>query len=302
MNTKQNKIAYLLSAITIFFWSSAYVGIRAVMDVVTPFELCFLRLFIASICLIILSFFKKPRLPEKKDMLLAASTGVVLFGNFLFINFGAKTVTSGEIGFILNTSPVIVALLAFFFLKEKITKGHMIGLVCCLIGVAMIAFNGSSGLSLNRGVLLISLASLTYSIFFVLQKPLLKKYTPLEVTSYSMWIATILMGFVGFSGFSTFQSISLPDKAIVIYLGVCPSIVAFLCWSMVLSKINVSLAATFLYLVPFVSLTIGFIALGELPSLNSFIGGLIACVGVIIANRKPKTKMTEIINENKSAA
>jgi drug/metabolite transporter (DMT)-like permease len=63
-------------------------------------------------------------------------------------------------------------------------------------------------------------------------------------------------------------------------------VVAFLCWSAALSKVEVSKASTFLYIIPVITIVIGYIWLHELPPLKSVFGGIIAILGVIIANIK----------------
>ncbi|MFC1532494.1 DMT family transporter [Thermodesulfobacteriota bacterium] len=135
-------------------------------------------------------------------------------------------------------------------------------------------------------LLFILLASITYSAFFILHKPLLKRYSPLEVTSYAIWIATVLMLPFGISVFKAILLVSIYSTIAAIYIGIFPTVIAFLCWSAALSKIEVSKASIFLYIIPVITIVIGYIWLHELPPLKSFFGGIIAIIGVIIANMK----------------
>ena len=212
--------------------------------------------------------------------------GFLLFINMIVLNYGALTIIAGEISFILNTSPLFTALLAYFFLKESISIRFVIGLSVCFIGVSLISLNFSTGFSFKPGILFVLLASMTYSAFFILQKPFLKRYSPLEITSYAIWIATVLMLPFGISVFKAIASVSVKSTAAVIYLGIFPTVIAFLCWSAAISRIEVSKASSFLYIVPVITIIIGYIWLHEIPPLKSFFGGIIAIVGVIIANRK----------------
>lgn len=279
-------MTYLFIVLSIVFFASAFVGIRATLNEYNPIELALFRFMIASITLVIVALIKKIRVPSKKDMPLILLIGFILFLNFIVLNYGALTITAGEISFILNTSPLFTALLAYIFLKESISIQIIIGLFFSFIGVTIISLNTYSGFSLKPGILFIILASITWAIYLILQKPLLNSYRPIEVTIYTIWIATTLMLPFGLSVFQAIHSSSMQSTIAVIYLGIFPTVVALLCWSAVLSRIDVSRASIFLYVVPVITIIIGFIWLRELPSLISFIGGIITIAGVIIANIK----------------
>lgn len=90
----------------------------------------------------------------------------------------------------------------------------------------------------------------------------------------------------GYSLLETVQSAQMETTIAVVYLGVFPGAVAYLCWAGVLSQMNSSKASLFLYLVPMVTLIIGYLWLKELPVLLSIIGGVLAFAGVAIGNLK----------------
>ncbi len=279
-------MTYVLISLSIIFWASSFVGIRATLQEYTPIELAVLRFMVASAFFLLLAFLKKIKIPAKKDGIHIILMGVLLFINLIVLNYGALTIQAGEISFILNTSPLFTALLAYLFLKESISIKFLIGLICCFLGVTLISLNVPSGFTYKPGIIFVLLASITYSSFFILQKPLLRRYSPLEITSYSIWIATVLMMPFGTSVFKTITSVSINSTVVVIYLGIFPTVISFLCWSVVLSKIDVSRAAVFLYIIPVITIAIAYIWLHEIPSLKSLFGGMIIITGVIITNMK----------------
>jgi drug/metabolite transporter (DMT)-like permease len=69
-----------------------------------------------------------------------------------------------------------------------------------------------------------------------------------------------------------------------IYLGIGPSMIAYATYSVMLSKFPASRASNFLYSVPPISTLLGFLWLGEVPTLFAIIGGIMALVGVITVN------------------
>jgi drug/metabolite transporter (DMT)-like permease len=76
----------------------------------------------------------------------------------------------------------------------------------------------------------------------------------------------------------------------IIYIGIA-TVIAHMCWSDILSKIEASKAAVFLYTVPVMTIIIGFLWLREPSSLVSCLGGAIILGGVILSN--PKTAGTK---------
>jgi len=155
-----------------------------------------------------------------------------------------------------------------------------------LLGVGMIAFGeGEGGLSADVGSLFVFIAAISTSIYFVVQKPLLVKYSSLEVVTYAIWFGTLAMlpGLVGIRG--EIESASISSTMAVVYLGVFPAVVAYVAWSYILSRMPASRAATFLYVVPVLSILLGFVLINEMPTIVSLVGGGVVLSGVFVVNR-----------------
>ena len=174
-------------------------------------------------------------------------------------------------------------MLAWLFLDETISVRFLIGLFCCFLGVAIIAFQNSIGFSLNIGIGFVLFAAIMNAIYFISQKPLLKKYNPLQVISHAFWIATLMMLPFGSNVIDVVPVATIDSTIAIVYIGIA-SLVANLCWSKALSRIKASRAAIFLYTVPVMTIIIGFMWLRELPSLISCLGGAIILGGIMISN------------------
>ncbi len=279
--------------ISIIFWASSFVGIRAAITDFSPIEIAVLRFIVSSIALLLIIISQKTILPKKEHLLRFVQLGFVLFANHITLNYGIRTITAGETTLIVSTSQIFQVLLACLFLKENISGRFLIGLLFCFLGVSIIAFQKSIGVSFNLGVVLVLIAAVTNAAFFVLQKPLLKKYRPLEVVSYSTWITTLFFLPLGGSAIKSLSMAGLSSIFSVVYIGIV-SVIAHLCWSKVLSKIDTSKAAIFLYTVPVMTIVIGFLWLRELPSLISCLGGAIILGGVVLSNSKTAAQIRRI--------
>lgn len=141
-------------------------------------------------------------------------------------------------------------------------------------------------MKIDLGALLILGAAICNSISTIAQKPLFQRHKPLTVSAWNMIIGAVLLAPALPGVFA--QAPMAPSGAIwsAIYLGIVPSLVAYGTWSVVLSQMPASRASNFMYCVPPVATLIGFVWLGEAPSLLGIIGGLLALGGVVLVNLK----------------
>jgi len=271
--------------VTLLVWASAFAGIRAALQDYSPFHLAVSRFLVSSCLLVLLAFFNRIRLPERADLpriLLTGFFGIAAYNAAL--NYGEMTVTAGAASFIVNTVPIFTTLLSLFFLREQVNLFGWFGMIVSFAGVSLIAIGESGGLQLGTGAIALLCAALFLGLYSVLQKPLLAKYGAFNVVCYAIWTGTIGM-FVFLPGLTQqIKAASVSSTLAVIYLGVFPSTVGYLCWSYVLSQMPASKAAVYLYLIPATAIVIAFVWLKEIPSWMSLVGGCIALCGVVIVN------------------
>lgn len=273
--------------ITVILWASAFVGIKAALIDYSPVHLAVFRYLVASIVLVPVALWKKIRIPKRSELLRFVLIGV--FGISIYnilLNTGEKTITAASSCFIINTAVVITAIISVLFLKERVRILGWVGMLVSLMGVGMIAFGeGEGGLSADVGGLFVFIAAISTSIYFVVQKPLLVKYSSLEVVTYAIWFGTLAM-LPGLAGITEeVVHASMVSTLSVVYLGVFPAVIAYVAWSYVLSQMPASRAATFLYVVPVLSILLGFLLINEMPTVVSLIGGGVVLSGVFVVNR-----------------
>ncbi|SFM35788.1 DMT family transporter [Pelosinus propionicus] len=275
----------LAISVTIVLWASAFVGIRATLQDYQPTQLAAFRYIVASIILIPLAYNRKIQLPKSKDVVSITFTG--FFGFTLYnivLNYGEKLVTAASACFIVNGGNLFTAILAAFLLKEKVPPATWFGMIVSLLGIGIISWGESGSLIvISSGTFLVFLAAFLQSMYFILQKSLLLRYSSFELICYSIWIGTIALLPMSSNLLHSIQSSSIQSTLSVIYLGIFPAVIAYFCWSYVLSNLDASKATVYLFLVPIVTLLIGYLWLGEIPSLLAIIGGLITILGVVIA-------------------
>jgi drug/metabolite transporter (DMT)-like permease len=272
--------------VTLLFWSSAYAGIRVGLQSFNPFHMALYRFLVASLALAVYALITRMRLPDLRDIpLILLSGGIGIAVYHAALNYGEITVTAGAASFLIGLAPIFTALLAAAFLGERLKRNAWIGMVISFLGTALIAFGESRGLHFSAGALVVLLATLSFSVFFIIQKPLLAKYKPFDLTTYSIWAGTLclLVFLPGF--FHALAKAPLQAHLTVIYLGIFPAALAYATWAFFLSKMPASRASSFLYINPILSVVVAFIWIGEIPSVLSLAGGIIVLAGLVLVGR-----------------
>lgn len=139
---------------------------------------------------------------------------------------------------------------------------------------------------IQAGFFYLLVSMMISGLYSIIQKPFLKKYHALEVTSYIIWGATLLLLIYTPEMISNIQTASLHATLAVIYLGVFPATAGFIAWSYGLQEMPASQAVNYLYFMPIIATLTGWIWLGETPALLSLMGGLIALLGVWIVSHR----------------
>lgn len=282
----------LLIVIPLLVWSSSYTVIHYALSDFKPESLALMRFLVASSFLFIYGLFFKVKLPEIKDIPIILACGLIGISLYnVAVNIGRTTVTAGSTSMILNCYPIFVAILSACCLKECISKSKWAGFLISFIGIIFIGLGESNGFNLTSGIILILFAAVANSLYDVIQKHLLGKYSPLELTSYFIWSGTFFL--LLFSGMlvQDLHSASISSILAVVYLGVFPSAIGYLLWSRFLSKSPANVAASILFVLPVLSIIIAFVFLKEIPATTSMIGGVIMLFGVFVINFYDQLKL-----------
>ncbi|HEX3205582.1 MAG TPA: DMT family transporter, partial [Propionibacteriaceae bacterium] len=142
------------------------------------------------------------------------------------------------------------------------------------------------------GVLLVLLSATVYSIAMVAQKVVLRRIPALQVT----WLACLIgmIACLPFAGALVRDLSVAPTLQIlgVVYLGLVPTALAFSTWAYALSHTSAGRLGVTTFLVPPITILLGWLFLSEVPPLLAVAGGALSLVGVAIASRKPKVSVT----------
>lgn len=270
--------------ITVILWASAFVEIRTGLKGFGPAQLAELRFLVASIGISLPFFWRGESFPEVRHLPRLALSGIVGIGLYNFLlNTGELSVKAGSASFIVNTVPIFTAVFARLFLSERLSWLMYLGFGISFLGTALLAFDRAS-FRFSIGIVFILLAAISQAVYFILQKPLLKHYSPLQFTCFAFWFGALFLTPALPRAIAQIHSASMSSIVAVIYLGIFPAAIGFFTWATALSHMPVSRASVFLYLVPCVATALGIVILGEYPNSLHIFGGIITLAGVWIVN------------------
>ena len=285
-----NKLGVAAVVITVVLWASAFVGIRAIGPSFSPGPLTLGRLVVAAV---VLGLFVLPtlrKLPRGREWWPILAYGVMWFGGYnVALNAAEHLLDAGTSAMLINVSPIIVAVLAGFILKEGFPRWLIIGSTLAFGGVAMIAIgSGQRSTADVVGVLLCLLAAVLAAVSVIIQKPVLKKFPAAQATWFGIMVGTVCC--LPFTGqlVTEVQQAPIPATLGLLYLGIFPTAIAFTTWAYALSLIDAGKMAATTYLVPGTTILISWLILSEVPTIWGLIGGVICLVGVGLTRRRSR--------------
>jgi drug/metabolite transporter (DMT)-like permease len=269
---------------TVVLWGSAFVAIRAAGHTLTPAAITLGRLLISSMILSAVALARRERLPERRALIPIAAFGLLFLGLYsLLLNSAERRVDAGTAAMIVNTGPLLIALLAGIALREGFPSRLLLGCGIALLGCIVIGTATTTGTSSHVGVAFLAVATLAYATAVVVQKSALTQASAFQVT----WLGCLLATLVCLPFASQLASHADRPSAIgwLIYLGAMPTALGFATWSYALSRATAGRVASLNYLIPVVAIVLAWAYIGERPPSLAFVGGGLCLAGVYISRR-----------------
>ncbi len=155
----------------------------------------FLRVSVTTVFFVFLYFIFVREKVKRQDIFLLAICG--FFGvalNQLFFFSGLELTSAMNAGIIMTSTPIIVVVMAYFILKEPITKLKVIGILLGAIGaVQLITLGRIPSFDSPLGDLYILINAASFSLYLVLVKPLMSKYKPMTVITFNFIFGSIFV-------------------------------------------------------------------------------------------------------------
>ena len=275
----------LAVAFTAVVWASAFAAIRAGLEGYAWGSLALLRFTVACAVLVAYGAFTRMRMPDARDLpkiALAGALGIDVY--HLGLNFGETKVEAGPASLLIAAVPIVTVALAWLLLNERVGGWGWAGMLVGFAGVTLISLASGGGLSFEPASLAIIAAAVGESGYFIIIKPMMRRYSPMEITVYTFVAGWLFMLPFAPGLLRELPAASFAETASVVYLGIFPAALAYLAWNFALSRLPTGSVMSFLYLSPALAILIAWLWLKEVPSVLSLVGGVIVTTGVVIVN------------------
>jgi drug/metabolite transporter (DMT)-like permease len=278
--------------VTVTAWGSAFVGIRAAGETLSPGALALGRLIVSLAILGTVAAVRRERLPARRDLLWIATFGVLWLAVYsVALNEAERRVDAGTAAMLVNTGPILIAVFAGIFLREGFPPGLFAGCAVAFCGVVVIAFaTAQSGASSGLGVVLCIVAAFAYAIAVVVQKPVLARVSAFQVTWIGLAAATIAC--LPFAPTLATEAANADAGTIawIVYLGAVPTALGFATWGFALRRTSAGRMGSLTYLAPPIAIVLGWAVLGETPPWLAAAGGALCLGGVALARSRPRLR------------
>ncbi len=263
--------------------------------VIEPFAFILLRVSGASILFWLISLFYPSEKVEHRDwfrFFLCAFAGMAC--NMLMFFKGLSLSTPINSSVIITISPVLVLILSAVFLKEKISWLKSVGIGLGLSGALLLIFFGiksqENAPNIPLGNLLFIGNATAYSIYLILVKPLVSKYSSVTLMKWFFLFAFFINLPIGFTEFTHVEWTNLSFSSIwqMAFVVIATTFLTYLCNIYALKQLSPSTIGAFIYLQPLIAAIVAVMAgTDTLTPLRLLAAGLIF-LGVFLSTLKRK--------------
>lgn len=284
---KDRKSALFLTILAAVLWGTSFPAIKIGLTFVDPYRFVFLRMFLASVLVLLISFATK-----SLDVSLARERLVWYLGMlngfaYLVQYLGVGSTTASKSSLFVNLSAVWVAVLSWLVLRERFSKKKMLGIISGLLGVFFISTNLNL-LELTQGMIIgdgLFLSGILWSFFIVYNKKIVDAYNAIQ---FMPWVfLTTTLPLIPFSNLFTSSSLlDLPVEAwiAILYTAIFCWLIPYYLWLKGLKHISPVASTVILLTEVIVAIALSFLFLGESFTAISGIGASLIFLAIILVS------------------
>lgn len=279
MMEKELKASILL-AVTTAMWGTSYVVTKIGLNELGQFSLLAYRFLIAFMVTGIV-FRKSLKTLDKETIKYSIILAVIAFVGFVLINYGLMVTSASKSGFLIAQSVVLIPIISYIFLHERIEKKSIIAVFITLVGIALLSLNG--GFTITLGDFLCLLSALVFAVHVITMGILTRKVNSIN-------LSVMQIAFIGI--ISLIASLIMGDLAVpkTTESWICIFVLSILCTAfgyvaqgVAQNYVSSVKTGIIISLEPVFSAMFGFIILKEVLPIRGYVGGLIIFIGTLIS-------------------
>lgn len=228
---------------------------------------------------------------EKRDWILMGLQGSLLVLSHAAY-FASIRLTGVSIATLITLclAPVIVSSVSVLFRLERMSKKLGMALVLAIAGTLLLVGwdSPSNQDNLLLGTIFALLAALSYGSSIVFARMLAPKYHPLQVTSLSFTVGTIVLLLINL-GTGLVIAQTAEGWLLLLYLGLVPTALAYCLFQMGLRSVSATAASILSIIDPLVAALLAWGLFGETLAATGIIGAALLILSIFLLSMEGKT-------------
>lgn len=277
MKLSDTLLLLLLAAI----WGLSFIFMRATAADFGPVVLIAIRIGIAALCLLGV-LFAKQRLQEFirhwKSLLLIGLLNSAL--PFVFLAYASLSLNAGLLSVINALTPAFTALIAHFWLNDKMTKLQSLGMVIGFLGITVLVWEKMSwDTAAWLPILAAIMTTVTYGIAANSTKKYLNDVSSLTATAGTLFFAALFLLFMSVFFLPDFSAIPVLSWGYAIALGVLCTAFAYVIFFRLIRSIGPAKAVAVTFIIPIFAFIWAYVLLGEVVTVRMWVATIIILFG-----------------------
>ncbi|HEK1687494.1 TPA: DMT family transporter [Pseudomonas putida] len=281
---------YSFPVLAILIWAGNTVVTKMSAGAIFPAEIGFYRWLLAGL---LFTPFLLPQVwrnrtairPLLGKLFVLGVLGMVMYQSMAY--FAAGITSATNMGIILSLMPLMSLALSIAWLGQRLTYGASLGALVSFFGVLEVVSAGNPGAllneGLNRGDLLMLVATFAYALYSCLLKKWQLRLPQFQLLYLQIWMAILVL--LPMYLLSEKTGLTAHNIGLVLYACVLASMIAPLFWMQAVHRLGPSRTTLFFNLLPVVTAVIAAGVLNEQLASYHLYGGLLTLAGVILAER-----------------
>jgi drug/metabolite transporter (DMT)-like permease len=219
--------------------------------------------------------------------ILCGLTGITI-NQMLFIK-GLTMTSTIHASLLMLCTPLLITVFAFWILKEKLTILKAAGLASGIGGAALLILSKESASESSAwGDLLIIMNAISYTLYFILVKPLMKEYKPVHVTRWVFTFGFIMMLPFGWTEFTQidWSLFEAGHFAALTFFIICGTFLAYIFNVYGIQHLGAGITGSYIYTQPAFAALIAIAFLHETVTWQKVVAGVLIFVGVFLVGTR----------------
>ena len=291
----KRRFVVLAFSLLVLFWGSAFAVVKVGLDFSPPVLFAGLRSLLGGLAMVAVAYLWGGSPNLRRDwpvFVLLAAFNVVLFIGLQ--TYAILHLPSGSAAVLVYLQPILVGLLAWLILGERLSVAKIVGLLLGFSGIVAVSTGSISGAASAISPLGVALGAAS-ALSWALGTVLFKKY---EARVSTLWAVAVpfVVGGVVLTALGLLVepwgevSWSAALVASMLYSSLVGISAAWVIWFALVRAGEASRVAAYIFAVPLTAVLVGVVFLDEPLGFALLVGAALVVSGIYLVNRTPSQK------------